>query len=64
MIQANENELKLTRSDAEEKARIVEELRNQLKEVNQQINSIHKAQEMNKGSTFATLKTKLICIFL
>lgn len=51
MIQANENELKLTRSDAEEKARLVEELRNQLKEVNQQISSINKAQEMNKGLT-------------
>ncbi|KAJ6219103.1 hypothetical protein RDWZM_004915 [Blomia tropicalis] len=48
LIQANENELKLTRSDAEEKQRLVDELRTQVKELNQQIGSISKAKEMSK----------------
>ena len=51
LVQANENELKLTRSDAEEKQRLVEELRTQLKELNQQVNTINQAQEMTRGLT-------------
>lgn len=53
LVQANENELKLTRSDAEEKQRLVEELRTQLKELNQQVNTINQAQEMTRGLTIS-----------
>ncbi len=53
LVQANENELKLTRSDAEEKQRLVEELRTQLKELSQQVNTINQAQEMTRGLTTA-----------
>ena len=53
LMQANENELKLTRSDAEEKQRLVEELRTQLKELSQQVNTINQAQEMTRGLTTA-----------
>lgn len=61
LIQANENELKLTRIDAEEKQRMVEELRTQLQEINARIGDINTAQESSKG-TVLLLSIVSICI--
>ena len=50
LIQANENELKLTRSDCAEKQRQVEQFKSQLDEMKKKMASVSQAQESFKGS--------------
>lgn len=49
LIQANENELKLARSDCEEKQRAIDDLKIQLIDVNKNIVSLNEAQLKVKG---------------
>lgn len=55
LIQANENELKLTRIDCDDKQRVIDQLRLQLKEFNAKVDSLNEEQLLAKGTTAQTV---------
>ncbi len=55
LIQQNENELKLTRSDCDEKQELVNDLRKQLNDLKNKLNSLTRDQEMTKGLLFFSI---------
>lgn len=56
LIQANVNELKLTRSDNEEKQRLIDSLKVQLKDVRDELQQTYEQQGSLKGIFSATKK--------
>ncbi len=55
LIQQNENELKLTRSDCDEKQELVNDLRKQLNDLKTRLNSLTRDQELTKGLLFFSI---------